>query len=94
MQDTKVVAVKMVPDILDRFAVGQIVIDVCSTVRLAKSNADMWVPILTQNRENVLRVMDTYIEKMEEFREAIAGYDEDKIRELIHAANRIKRILR
>lgn len=65
-----------------------------STVRLAKSNADMWVPILSQNRDNVLKVMDTYIEKMNEFRDAISSEDEKRIRELIGEANRIKRILR
>ena len=65
-----------------------------STVRLAKSNADMWVPIFMQNRDNVLHVMDTYIDKMQQFREAVNNYDEDKIRELINEANRIKRILR
>ena len=65
-----------------------------STVRLAKSNADMWVPILTQNHDNVLQVMDTYIEKMQAFRQAVADYDEDRIRQLIEEANRIKRILR
>ena len=65
-----------------------------STVRLAKSNADMWVPIFTQNRENLLHVMDTYIEKMQEFREAIDSFDEDKVRALIGEANRIKKIIR
>ena len=65
-----------------------------STVRLAKSNADMWVPILTQNHDNVLHVIDTYIEKMQEIRDAVSTYDEDKLRELIAEANRIKRILR
>lgn len=65
-----------------------------STVRLAKSNADMWVPILAQNRDNVLQVIDTYLEKMKEFRDAIADYDEDEIRGLIENANRIKRIIR
>ena len=65
-----------------------------STVRLAKSSAEMWVPILTQNRDNVLHVIDTYLEKMNEFRQAIADYDEDRIGELIHEANRIKKILR
>lgn len=65
-----------------------------STVRLAKSNADMWVPILMQNRENVLRVIDTYIEKLGEFREAIDNFDSDRIRELIEQANRIKKIIR
>ena len=38
--------------------------------------------------------MDTYIEKMQEFRDAIASYDEARIRELIAQANKIKRILR
>ena len=65
-----------------------------STVRLAKSNADMWVPLLTQNRDNVLQVIDTYIDKMNQFRKAIADGDEDRIRALIGEANRIKKILR
>ena len=65
-----------------------------STVRLAKSNADMWVPIFSQNRDNLLKVIDTYIEKINAFREAIDGFDEDGIRSLIEDANRIKRIIR
>ena len=65
-----------------------------STVRLAKSSSDMWVPILTQNRDNVLKVIDTYLDKMKDFREAIASYDGKRIEELIHEANRIKKILR
>ena len=65
-----------------------------STVRLAKSSSDMWVPILTQNRENVLKVIDTYLEKMKEFRDAIDSYDDERIEGLIHEANKIKKILR
>ena len=65
-----------------------------STVRLAKSSADMWVPILTQNHDNVLQVIDTYIEKMRAFRDAIADYDQDKVRSLIEEANRIMKIIR
>ncbi|MBR3290723.1 MAG: prephenate dehydrogenase [Bacteroidales bacterium] len=65
-----------------------------STVRLAKSSADMWVPILSQNHDNVLRVIDTYIDKMKAFRDAIADYDQDKIRSLIGEANRIRKIIR
>ena len=65
-----------------------------STVRLAKSSADMWVPILALNHDNVIRVIDTYIDKMKEFRTAIDAYDEDKIRELIAEGNKIKRIIR
>jgi prephenate dehydrogenase len=65
-----------------------------STVRLAKSSSEMWVPILTQNHDNVLHVIDTYLEKMKEFRDAIAEYDSERIEDLIHEANRIKKILR
>lgn len=65
-----------------------------STVRLAKSNPDMWVPILVQNRDNLLQVIDTYIDKMKTFREAIAEYDDRKIRALIEDANRIKKIIK
>lgn len=42
------------------------------TVRLAKSNADMWAPIFSQNKENILTVLDTYIEKLQEFKKHIA----------------------
>ena len=65
-----------------------------STVRLAKSGADMWTPIFMQNSDNVLRVMDTYIEKMNAFRKAIADGDEKTVHELIEEANKIRRIIR
>lgn len=65
-----------------------------STVRLAKSNADMWTPIFFQNKDNVLAVLDTYIEKLQEFKQNIAAYDEEGLRDLILKANKIKRIIR
>lgn len=65
-----------------------------STVRLAKSSAQMWTPILAQNRDNILRGIDTYLEKMKEFRDAIADDDTERITELIREANRIRKILR
>lgn len=65
-----------------------------STVRLAKSSPDMWTPILTQNGDNVLHVIDTYIEKMKAFRDAIAEGDEESIRDLIAESNKIRRIIR
>ena len=65
-----------------------------STVRLAKSGADMWTPIFMQNSDNVLRVMDTYIEKMNAFRKAIAEGDQEAVHALIEEANKIRRIIR
>ena len=65
-----------------------------STARLAKSGADMWTPILLQNSDNVLRVMDTYMEKLQAFRDAIADGDQEAVRGLIEEANKIRRIIR
>ena len=65
-----------------------------STARLAKSGADMWTPILLQNADNVLRVMDTYMDKLQAFRNAIADGDQDAVRGLIEDANKIRRIIR
>lgn len=65
-----------------------------STVRLAKSSADMWTPILIQNRDNVLHVMDTYTEMLGAFRKAMEDSDEESLRKLIEDANRIRRIIR
>ena len=55
---------------------------------------EMWVPILMQNRDNVLRVIDTYLDKMQQLRQAIADYDEAGTDRLIRDANRIKKIIR
>ena len=58
------------------------------------ASGDMWTPILSQNKDNVLHVMDTYIEKMQAFRQAIAEGNEAQVRDLIEEANRIRRIIR
>lgn len=65
-----------------------------STARLSKSNADMWTPIFLQNKENVLSVLDSYMDKLQQFKVAIQEHDETALRYLIEEANRIKRILR
>lgn len=65
-----------------------------STARLAKSNADMWSPIFIQNKDNIVRVTDAFIQKVQEFRDAINDMDETAIRAFIDEANRIKRIIK
>lgn len=64
-----------------------------STVRLAASSAEMWVPVFDQNREHVVEVIDTYIEKMLKFKEYIAGGDHKKVNDLIKKANKIQKTL-
>ncbi len=64
-----------------------------STVRLAKSSANMWVPVFQQNRDNVLDVLDEHINSLSKFRTLLIKKDFDKIHELIEQSNDIKRIL-
>ena len=64
-----------------------------STVRLAKSSAEMWTPIFEHNSENITAVLDTYIDKLKVFKEAITEQNKDQLSEMINKANRIKKIL-
>ncbi|MDD2599717.1 MAG: prephenate dehydrogenase [Kiritimatiellae bacterium] len=64
-----------------------------STVRLAMSSSDSWVPIITQNRENILTAVYALSEKLEEFKRALETNDESKLRELIDHANKIRELL-
>ena len=64
-----------------------------STVRLAKSNKEMWTPIFIQNKEYILDVLEEHISQLEEFRRAIRKDDKEKLNNLISKANRIKNIL-
>ena len=65
-----------------------------STVRLAKSASSMWTPIFQQNAENILNVLDTYIQELYRFRKAIETQDPAGIDLLIRKANEIKKILK
>ncbi len=64
-----------------------------STVRLAKSSADTWIPIFRQNRDNVLDVLDEHIEQLSRFRSLLIKKDYATFHQLILEANRIKKII-
>jgi prephenate dehydrogenase len=64
-----------------------------STVRLAKSNADMWIPIFQQNRENVLDVLNEHISQLRKFKSCLEKENWTYLRELIAEANQIRKIL-
>lgn len=64
-----------------------------STVRLAKSSPEMWVPIFKQNREPVLKAIDAFSERIQEFRQALASDDYAKLDAMIREANRIRDML-
>ena len=65
-----------------------------STVRLAKSNPAMWVPIFKENRENVLDVLNEHISQLRKFKACLEKENYEYLQELIEDANKIKRIIK
>lgn len=65
-----------------------------STVRLAKSSPDMWVPIFRQNRDKVLDVLDEHINQLAHFRSLLIKQDFETFYQRIQEANEISRILK
>ena len=64
-----------------------------STVRLAKSSASTWVPILLRNKYNVLDVLREHIHQLQVLRRMIERDDAEGLAEAIRRANSIQRIL-
>ncbi len=64
-----------------------------STVRLAKSNPAMWVPVFAQNRENVLDVLNEHISQLRKFKSCLEKENYEYLTELIVNANKISRVL-
>ncbi len=64
-----------------------------STVRLAKSHPEMWVPIFKQNKENVLDVLNEHISQLRKFKSALEKENFEYLEELIANANKIRGIL-
>ncbi len=65
-----------------------------STVRLAKSSPDMWVPIFKHNRHNVLDVLDEHIHQLQQMRELLQNEDYETFYKLIQKSNKIRKILK
>jgi prephenate dehydrogenase len=65
-----------------------------STVRLAKSNPSMWVPIFMQNKENILDVLNEHISQLRKFKSCLEKENREYLTELIEGANKIRRILK
>jgi prephenate dehydrogenase len=54
----------------------------------------MWVPVLMQNRENVLDVLNEHLSQLRKFKACLEKENYDYLQELIENANKIKRILK
>jgi prephenate dehydrogenase len=64
-----------------------------STVRLAKSSPEMWPPILMQNRENILDVLNEHITQLRKFKSCLEKENWEYLNELMSKANQIRRII-
>jgi prephenate dehydrogenase len=64
-----------------------------STVRLAKSSAEMWTPIFQQNKKNVGKVLQKYIDTLQQFKDLIEEDNLQGVSDLIFEANDIRRVL-
>jgi len=64
-----------------------------STVRLAKSSPEMWAPIFSQNKENIIEALEAYIKQLMFFKQVLLDGNEEKSLKLMEKANDIRRIL-
>lgn len=65
-----------------------------STVRLAKSSPNTWVPIFMQNKYNVLDVLREHIHQLQIFRRMLEKDDAEGLRQMMSKANRIRKIIK
>lgn len=65
-----------------------------STVRLAKSSAATWVPILLKNKYNILDVLREHIHQLNVLRVMIERDDREGLRSAIERANEVQNILK
>ena len=65
-----------------------------STVRLAKSSPEMWMPIFIQNKDNVLETLNEYISNLNAFKEKLEAEAVEELLADMKDINRIKSILK
>ncbi|MEC7567393.1 MAG: prephenate dehydrogenase, partial [Bacteroidota bacterium] len=65
-----------------------------STVRLAKSSPEMWMPIFRHNKHNVIETLDEYISNMENFKSLLVNDDYTTLVEEMKNINKIRHILK
>jgi prephenate dehydrogenase len=64
-----------------------------STVRLAKSSPETWLPIFMQNKYNVLDVLREHIHQLQVFRRLLERDDRQGLTAMMEKANSIRKIL-
>ena len=64
-----------------------------STVRLAKSSPNMWIPIFKQNKKNISETLSQYINNLYQFKQLLDSNNFDKLHNQILEINEIRNIL-
>ncbi len=64
-----------------------------STVRLAKSSPETWIQIFRQNQENLMDVLDEYINTLLKYKGLMLSDSYEKLKGELEKANDIKRVL-
>lgn len=59
-----------------------------SSIRLGKSDAEMWMPIFRQNRTNLMEYIDGYVAKLLEMKKLVVSNNTDELNKLIKTANK------
>ena len=65
-----------------------------STVRLAKSSPAMWTPIFKQNKKQVVKSLNEYIQNLTHFKELLENDNYEEVFNEMQNTNRIKEILK
>ena len=65
-----------------------------STVRLAKSSPEMWTDIFEDNKNNVLKSLEDYINNLEQIKHLIENDNFEEIESHLKSINYIKTILK
>lgn len=65
-----------------------------STVRLAKSSPAMWTPIFKQNKKEVVKSLEEYIQNLKNFKELLESDNYKEVYNEMQNTNRIKEILK
>lgn len=65
-----------------------------STVRLAKSSPAMWTPIFKQNKKQVVKSLEEYIQNLSNFKDLLENDNYEEVYNEMQNTNRIKEILK
>ena len=65
-----------------------------STVRLAKSSPEMWTDIFEDNKKNIIKSLDDYIENLVYINSLIKKDRFDEVESQLKSTNHIKTILK